>query len=65
MKKVVFILASMLVIMLSGCGGGSASSATTSDSANVDNTNLGGGVSTTKDVKGLTQFPSVPALPES
>jgi len=62
MKKVAFILASLLVIMLSGCGEGSTSSA----SSQIDN-GTSGTVSNNvvKDVKGLTEFPAVPAIPES
>ena len=63
MKKVTFILASMLVVMLSGCGGGTASSV--SEDKNVNKTPVTDGKNSVNEVKGLTQFPSVPALPES
>jgi len=69
MKKVTFILASMLVVVLSGCGGGTSSSTSTLSNANVDTTSGGNEVKTesgvVKDVRGLTQFPAVPAVPES
>ena len=58
MKKVAFIIASMLVVMVSGCGGGTSSSV--SDTQIVNSTD---GV--VNDIQGLTQFPAVPAVPES
>ena len=63
MKKVAFILASLLVIMFAGCGEGSSSSAASSVSDTTTNTGTSTNVVT--DVKGLTEFPAVPALPES
>lgn len=63
MKKVAFILASLLVIMFAGCGEGSSTSAV-SDLGD-STTNIGTSTNVVTDVKGLTQFPAVPAIPES
>ena len=60
MKKVILILASMLVLMVSGCGEGS-SSVTTNTQTVTDTTNT----QDVTDVRGLTQFSAVPAIPES
>ena len=66
MKKVAFSLAALLVMMLVGCSDGSSSSGAvslpsaedTTTQENSDTTN------TVEGVKGLSQFPAVPAIPE-
>ena len=59
MKKVAFIMAGLLAIMLAGCGEGSSTSSTTVQ-------DIGTEVNTdTSEVAGLSQFPAVPTIPES
>lgn len=58
MKKVAFILASLLVIMFAGCSEGSSSSSVSDLGDSTTNIE-------TSTVRGLTEFPAVPALPES
>ena len=60
MKKITFILATMLVVMLSGCGEGSSSSSTEDGVNGAVNNNRA-----VQGVKGLTEFPAVPAIPAS
>jgi len=63
-RKVVFVLASMLVVMLSGCGNQLDSSAT-NDADISANSNHENSAENTEEIQGLSQFPVVPALPES
>ena len=68
MKKVAFILAGLLVMMFAGCGEGSSSSGAANGGtppAGNNGTNPNTGNNVVDDVRGLTQFPAVPAIPES
>lgn len=74
MKKVAFILASLLVIMFAGCSEGSSSSgvsdlgdSTTNieTSTNDELTEVNAEINGVTGISGLTDFPAVPALPES
>jgi len=62
MKKVAFILASMLVLMISGCSEGASSVASTQVDDGSGSESVVNGVT---GVRGLTEFPAVPAIPES
>lgn len=67
MKSLIITSLSVLALtmMFTGCGGGSASSSTSDNQGNGQNTvNNGSAAPVVKDVKGLTQFPAVPAVPE-
>ncbi len=72
MKKVTYILAGLLVMLFVGCGGeaGSASSGVSTQAEDAveavkNDTNAYVSNNIVKNVKGLTQFPAVPAIPES
>ena len=54
----------MLVVMLSGCGNQLDSSAT-NDADISANSNHENSAENTEEIQGLSQFPVVPALPES
>ena len=62
MKKVAFILASMLVLTISGCSEGASSVASAQVDDGAGSENVVNGVT---GIRGLTQFPAVPAIPES
>jgi outer membrane lipoprotein SlyB len=63
MKKLTLILASVTLLALVGCGSGSSSAAsiTTEVGTSAPTTTS----NTVEGIKGLTQFPAVPAVPES
>ena len=63
MKKLIIASFSVLAFAMTftGCGGGSASS---SDNNNIDSAVVDNGTAVVNNVRGLTQFPAVPSVPE-
>jgi outer membrane lipoprotein SlyB len=64
MKKVAFSVAAIVVMMLVGCSDGSSSSGAVNTPSANDTTANASDTNTVEGVRGLTQFPAVPAIPE-
>lgn len=70
MKIIAFIFASFMIIIMTGCGGGSSSSGSSESSSSsspeivVEIPDTGSGSLTLTGVRGLSNFPAVPAIPE-